>query len=1112
MDIAEWLRGLGLTQYETVFREHAVDEAVLPSLTAQDLRDLGVVQVGHRRRLLNAIAELRASSQTAAEPFAPGPRAPPREAERRQLTVMFCDLVGSTELSSRLDPEDLGEVIGAYHGTIANIVQQAGGYISRYLGDGVLVYFGFPQAHENDAERAVRAGLDAIAAISRLDVKSVKLRTRVGIATGTVVVGDRIGRGPVQVQSVVGETPNLAARLQELAEPDTVVIATGTRRLVGDLFEYRDLGPVTVKGIAVPVPVWQVLGPSVVASRFEALRGATLTRLVNRQEEIDVLMRLWARAKAGSGQVVLISGEAGIGKSRIAAALCERLDHEAMLGLRYFCSPYHQSSPLFPFVEYLSRAAGFAREDPAERKLEKLASALAETAPPDEDVALIADLLSLPESDRYPLPKLSPQRKKERTLEALIRQLEAYAAHQPVILVIEDAHWIDPTSRELLDHTVARVRDLPALLIITFRPEFEPPWVGQPAVTLLALDRLDRRNRMALVEQVAGGKALPEQVVAQIADRTDGVPLFIEELTKSLLESGVLRDEGGQMALNHALPPSMIPTSLHDLLMARLDRLASVRHVAQIGAAIGRRFSYLLLRAVSGLPDDQLEAALDRLVAAELVIQRGAPPHASYTFKHALVQDAAHGSLLRSTRHQLHAQIAQALETHYPELMESQPELFAQHYAEAGLVEKSVAYWGKAGRRSAARSAMTEAVAQYQKGLDQLAQLPETPERQRRELEFWSDLGAALRFVRGQGAQEMGHAFARARELWEELGSPPEFHHIPYGQSFYHAYRGEFDLAQRLDEDLLRLSGQRDDVAGLVLGHASSGRNLLFAGRFVSARSHLEEALALYDPVAHRSLGGQTGSHLGVGARGQLGIALLCLGFPDQAVVQGNAAIAEATALGHAPSLAASLAMDARVLALAGNDRALEQRADQLMAVATEQGFPMYWALATIYRGLSRCRTGEVGTGIALLRSGAGAYSATGAETRISYHAALLSEACEIAGEVEEALSLLENALQVAERIGERWFAAELYRRKGQLLVRRGEPEAAEALYRQALAIAREQEAKLWELRAAASLARLPRDRGGRADALDLLATVYQWFTEGFDTPDLVGAKLLLGS
>jgi class 3 adenylate cyclase/predicted ATPase len=1022
---------------------------------------------------------------------------------------MFCDLVSSTALSARLDPEDLREVISAYHRTVADVVRSFDGFVAKYMGDGVLIYFGYPVAHEDDAERALRAGLGLIDAVGRLDVDSVELQTRVGIATGLVVVGDLIGEGSAQEQSVVGETPNLAARLQALADVNAVVIAAGTRRLVGDLFEYRDLGAVEVKGIAAPVPSWQVLRPSVVASRFEALRGSALSLLVGRDEEVDLLLRRWARAKAGDGQVVLVAGEPGIGKSRVVAALAERLHAEPHLRLRYFCSPYHQDSALYPFIDQLGRAAGFARDDPPSSKLEKLKALLAFAAPPDEDVAFLADLMSLPAPERHPLPNLSPQRKKERTLEALIRQLEDLSRQQPVVMVFEDAHWIDPTSRELLDLVIERVRSLPVLLIVTFRPEFLPPWTGQPQVAMLALNRLDRRDRTALVGQIAGGKALPDEVIGQIVDRTDGVPLFVEELTKSVLESGLLREEADRYVLDRALPPFAIPTTLHDSLMARLDRLASVRLVAQIGAAIGREFPYSLLCAVSRLPGDELQTALARLVASELVFQRGTPPDAVYTFKHALVQDAAHGSLLRTSRQQLHAEIAEALATHSPELTDSQPELFAQHYEEAGLIEKSIAYWGKAGRRSAARSAMTEAVAQLQKALGQLALLPAIPERKRQALEFWSSLGAALLVVKGYGAPEMGAAYARARELWEQLGSPSEFLRIPFGQSRYHASSGELDLAQRLDEDLLRLSRQRKDSAGLVLSYNSTGRNLMLAGRFVLSRSHLEQVLELYDPISHGSLVHEAGIYPHVNSQSDLGIILFCLGYPDQALATSNAGIAEARKLAHQPSLAHALAHCARLLSLVGNNTALEERADQLVALTTEQSFPQWRAHGAIYRGWIKVNNGEVTKGISLLRSGL-AGSRAAAAVWAPYHIALLAAAYEIAGQIDEGLTLLNDALQIVERTGERLLAAELNRLKGQLLLRQGHPEAAEELYRKALSIAREQEAKLWELRAAISLARLRRDQDRLAEARDLLAPVYGWFTEGFATPDLKEAKALL--
>ncbi|MBV8119871.1 MAG: AAA family ATPase [Alphaproteobacteria bacterium] len=1119
MDIADWLRGLGLAQYEPAFRENEIDASVLPSLTAEDLRELGVAVLGHRRKLLDAIAELRRAPLPRSEE--PGPAASPAAgeapptpasptAERRQLTVMFCDLVGSTALSTRFDPEDLREVIAAYHRAVGEIISAAGGFISRYMGDGVLVYFGYPQAHEDDAERAVRAGLAAIEAVCRLDVRSVRLQTRVGIATGLVVVGDVVGEGPAQEQSVVGETPNLAARLQALAEPDTVVIAAGTRRLLGSLFEYRDLGRIEIKGIARPVAAWQVLRRSIVASRFEALRGSALTRLVDREEEVDLLLRRWARAKAGDGQIVLLSGEPGIGKSRITAELEQRLRLESYLRLRFFCSPYHQDSALFPFVDQLVRASGFADDDPAGAKLDKLEGWLATAVTPYEDVALLADLLSLPALERRPLPAFSPQRKKERTLEALLRQFESLARQQPVLMVFEDAHWIDPTSRELLDLIVERARSLSVLLVVTFRPDFQSPWIGQPQVTVLALNRLDRRDRAALIAQIAGGKALPDEVAVQIADRTDGIPLFVEELTKSVLESGLLREEVDRYALDRALPPLAIPSTLYDSLLARLDRLASVRLVAQIGAAIGREFSYALLRAVARLPDSELEISLARLVASELVFQRGAPPEALYTFKHALVQEAVHGSLLRSSRQQLHAQIAEALETQSPELMDSQPELFAQHYAGAGLVEKSAAYWGQAGRRSAARSAMAEAAAQYQKGLDQLALLPANPDRQRQELEFSGALAAVLNAVKGPAARETGQAYTYARQLWEELGYPSGYLHVPYGQSRYHMYCGEYDLALRLDDGFLRLSRERNNAGGLVLAHASSGRNLLFVGKFAMSRSHLDAALALYDPIAHGSLVHQAGNYPHVGSQAYLGNALFCLGFPEQALQLSNAAIAAAQRLAHLPSLAASLAISARLLSLVGDSAALGERADQLIAVTTERSFPFWRAQGTIYRGWAKAKNGDPAEGISLLRSGLSAFRGTGAEMSMPHFTGLLAGACAIGGRVEEALALFEDASQIAERTGEHWFSAELYRHKGELLLRQEYTEAAEELCRKALTVATEQEAKLWELRAAMSLARLWGMQGRRAQARDLLAPVYDWFTEGSDTQDLIEAKALV--
>jgi len=1071
----------------------------------------------HRELYLSGLrlATGEGNDNVAAPPRVDLPRGPASiphpEAERRQITALSCELVCAVPGGDGVGLEDLREAVGGFQRCIAEAATRHQGFVYRELGGSALILFGYPEAHEHDAEQAIHAGLELCAAVRALRSDAeAPVRCRVGIATGMVIVGDPVGAGVARGEGIIGDAPNLAGRLAVSAQPDTVTIGAATRRLTGNLFDCRELGAIDAAGGSEPIRNWQVLGESVVASRFEALRGLALSPLVGRDEEIDLLLRRWARAKAGDGHIVLVSGEPGVGKSRIIAALGERLDTEPHLRLRYFCSPYRQDSALFPFAEQLGHAAGFARDDTPAVKLEKLEALLAGAAATNEDLALLADLLSLPVSERHPLPSLSPQRKKDRALEAVIRQLEGLARKEPVVMVFEDAQWIDPTSRELLDLMIERVRSLRVLLIVTFRPEFDPPWTGQEQVSVLALNRLDRRDRIVLVEMTAGGKSLPDEVVAQIADHADGVPLFVEELTKSVLESGLLREEGDRYVLDRTLPPFAIPTSLHASLLARLDRLASARPVAQIGAAIGRQFHYALLHAVSRLPEDELHRALTRLVASQLVLQRGTPPDAVYSFKHGLVQDAVHDTLLRAARQQLHAQIAEALEAHSPEMMDSQPEVLARHYGEAGLVEKTAFYWGKAGHRSAARSAMAEAVAQFQKGLDQLELLPDTPDRQRQELELRTSLGAALMVVRGFAAPETGQVYGRARQLWEQLGSPAEFLHVPRGQALYHNMRGEIYLAQRLDTDLLRLSRQRNDSAGLVLGHLCAGQTQMYAGQFGSSRSHLEELLATYDPDSHRSLVHQAAQYPHVNARAHLGIVLFCLGFPQQALAQGNEAIAEARRLAHPSSLAANLAPGARLLSLYGDDAVLSEWTDELVAVTNEQGFALWCALGTIFCGWVKVKEGDVAEGISLLRSGSTAYRATGAELYMPYHIALLAAACEIAGQDEEAVTLLDEALQIVEITRERWFAAEIYRQKGQLLRRQGHAEAAEELYRKALSISEEQEAKLWELRAAVSLARLWRDQGRRAEAHDLLAPVYGWFTEGFDTPDLKEARVML--
>src|SRR5882724_7889515 len=1107
MDISAWLRGLGLERYEQAFRENAIDEAILPKLTAEDLRDLGVQAVGHRRILLDGIAALRAetfrdTTEHSVGPDRSGAKAP--EAERRQLTVMFADLVGSTALSARLDPEELRDIIGAYHRRCAEVITRSGGFVAKYLGDGVLAYFGYPRAHEEDAEQAVRAGLALTEAVAKLDAgQATSLRVRVGIATGLVVVGDLLGEGAAQEQAVVGETPNLAARLQGLAEPNTVVIADNTRRLLGGLFDYSDLGTLPVAGIDYPVHVWRVLGASVVGSRFEALRAAG-TPLIGREEEIALLTRRWERAKVGDGSVVLIVGEPGIGKSRIAQTLLEQLGKEPHTRLRYFCSPHHQHSALYPSITQLEQVAGFRREDTAETRLDKLVAVLAlANKGLSEAVPLLADLLSIPTGDRYPPLNFTPQKRKQKTLHVQVAQVEGLAAGQPLLMLWEDIHWSDPTTLESLDLLIDRAATLRVLMILTFRPEFTPPWVGRPHVTLLSLNRLPPRYRAEMIAHVTGGKTLPPEIADQIIDRTDGVPLFIEELTKSVVESGWMTDAGDHYSMTGPVVPLAIPTTLQASLLARLDRLAPTREVVQVAATLGRQFSHELISAVAEMPQPKLERALEQLIRAELVFRRGTPPDAIYTFKHALVQDAAYSTLLRPRRQQLHGRIATTLERQFPEIAAAQPELMAQHCAMSGLVEKAIEFWDKAGRLAVQRSTMAEAAAHFGKALILLASLPKSPQRRSSELSLQLALAGALYTAKGWASPQAGEAYARARELCREAPEGAELAIALNGAHSFLHNRAEIRAAHQLADELVVLSERRNDSDTKLITHKCLGVSHLFRAEF----SH---ALHFYNRDVHRSPW-LTPHDMSVNCESFIAWILLLLGQGDQALAQSRRALAWARELSHPTTLAFALHVNCVFHQLRGDGAILEQRAEELVALATEQGFPHFVGSGTCFRGWAMLAVGgSIEEAISRMRRGLATKRATGAEIKVPYYLGLLAEAHRQANRSADGISLLNEALELVERTDERWYEAELYRLMAEALITKSDRHDAERWLCRALRTAQKQGARLWELRAATSLARLWCDQGKRTDARDLLAPIYRCFTEGFDTPDLKEAKALL--
>jgi class 3 adenylate cyclase/predicted ATPase len=1104
--IREWLSSHGLSEYADRFAENRIDLSVLPDLTDDDLKELGIF-LGDRRRILRLIAELAPKPQVSA---LPGSRRPD-EAERRQVTVMFADLVGSTALSIGMDPEDLRDVFAAYSSCAEETVSKFGGNVAQYMGDGILVYFGYPHAHEDDAERAVRAGLELIAAVAGLKTCD-RQQVRVGIATGVVVVGNL-------TPSIVGETPNLAARLQSIAKPNMVVISEGTRRLLGHLFELEDLGTRDLKGISAPVQVWAVLRPSSSTSRFEALHPSGMTTLVGREEEYELLRRRWSKAKEGEGQAVLLTGEAGIGKSHLTVAFTERLKGERFLRMRCFCSPQHTNSALYPIIDHVERSAGFARDDALQTKLDKLDRVLRQSWSSAEDSALFVEMLSLPNDGRYPVLELTPQQRRQRTMDALVRQVEVLSNTAPVLVVFEDAHWSDPTSLELMGRLAGHIASHRVLMVISFRPEFEAPWIKQAHVTALALNRLAPRDVDVIIDHLIGNNPLPAAVRQDIIERTDGIPLFVEEMTKAVLETAS-EDAALRTAASVPSPAMAVPASLHASLMARLDRLGGSKELAQIGAAIGREFSHELLAAVACRPEAKLEMQLDRLMRAGLLFRQGVPPDATYLFKHALVQDAAYGLLLREPRRDLHARIAETLESKFDEIAENRPEVLARHWAEAGYVERAAVLLGKAGQRSAQRSALIEAAEQLRRALDLIASLPSTPLLRREEINLQVELITPLLHVRGYAAPETRAAVERARlliERAEALGEHPEdpllLFSVLYGLWVANLVAFNGDVMRELAIQFLALAEKQSATGPVMMAHRQMGLSLLHTGDIAEGRAHLDQAIALYDPAEHRDLATRFfGQENGAAIMSWRSIASWLLGYPDAALADAERALRLAREAEHLATLVYVINFSIWSYIRCGDYTTAATLVDEYVPLQNQLGSSFWDGWGMMQRGCLWTLTGKAPEAVRTIASGVETMRSTGTTMWMPLFLSYLARANAEIGQFDEASTRIGEATTAVETTKERWHEAELNRVAGEIALLGTEPDVAkaEAHFARALEVARQQQAKSWELRAAMSMARLLCAQGKRGRARDILAPVYGWFTQGFDTLDLRQAKLLL--
>ena len=1098
-DIASWLKKYGLSKYVAAFAEHEIELGDLPELTDEDLVTIGL-PLGPRRRFLKAV---RAGAQKGPQPpiKTDGPEI---VAERRQLTVMFIDLVGSTEIAQRVDPEDLAEVLRLFKETCAAAVAAFDGHIASYYGDGIMVFFGFPHAHEDDPERAIRAGLRIVDEMP--DVRThAKLNVRIGIATGLVVVGDLRGEKMFEDGTAMGETPNLAARLQAMADPGTMIIAPTTHQLAGDAFEYVLRGAFKLKGFAKEVEAWQVTGSRETVSRFMTTDDGLLKPLVGRTAELEALNDKWTLAGNGKGQVVLVSGEPGIGKSRLLEEFRQNISDLPHTQIRYQCSPFHFATALYPAIRQLESAADLRADDSNNVKLKKIRDALGDQS--DEALKLAASLLSIPFEDQLGALDLTPQQIMEQSLELLLSNLFSKAEDHPVLFLFEDAHWIDPTTKLLMDRIVDQIRDLPVLVVMTFRPEFDPGWTLQSNLTKVVLKQLDFQQVKSIVDEVAKGETIADEMYDMVAARSDGVPLYVEEVTKDLLESGVLTKGRDTYAMGGATPANSVPSTLHDALMARLDRLSSAKEVAQIGAVIGPQFTYPLISKVANIGDKALRAGLELLVEAGIVTVSRAEGFESFSYCHALIRDTAYNSLLKRERRVLHSRVAQHLNDTAVHTGDASPEILAHHYTMAGMNKEAVDNRYLAGQRAVRRSANTEASAQLSLAIEQLLELDQSIERDRREIEILVLKAGVLRSTAGIAADETGSVYARIRDLCERVEETRHLFPVLNGLYSFHLVRAEYDLARTVAAQLLDLAASTRETQHQMVAHRAMGAVLFHIGELGPAYEHLSKALDLYNQERDGHLAFIYGSDHAAITSCFLSLAVWMRGDPDKALEVQERAVAGAKELEHAHSIAQSLTYLCMLHLLRREPERVLEIVVQLEEVSARHSFTFMSLTATLWRSWVSAYVSPKQETIDTLHKASIAWWESGAGNYKPFFLTLVAELTLKTGDREGALNFLGKAREQQHHTNEGWARSETDR---VYALARCEKELAEQEFLEALDTARGQQAKMFELRTSVDFAKQCKLFGRAHREITDLRTALDKITGGEHTTDVSDAIKLI--